>query len=395
MSGPQTDSSGQIVKKSGGNGVAKVDKAEAQLVDLLPRFQGDFERVLPKHLTPERFVRLAVSAVRANPELAKSTAASFMSCLLQCAQMGLEPNTPLDMAYLIPRKNGKRSQDESRRLGRPVTVIDCTLQVGYKGYLQLARNANVHIVAYAVREDDEFEYELGLNPTLRHKPSKAADRYKRPFTHAYAVAKSPDFPDIPVFIVLTREEVLARKAVGGGGPAWSGVGEERMWQKTAVRALVAWVPKSVEKLQIAAALDDASEGARSLASAIDASVSEDMHKHGMEFPVEADADNGAIDTTAEPALTAGEPVREQELAAAVAGRNQEQRAVVFGPKYGAAMRGKTFESGSAEQRQAYIDALDAGLAERHNADLQRHRDECSELHLQLIAEAQMEAQNGQ
>ena len=347
MSGPQTDSSGQIVKKNGNTAVAKVEKSESTLIDMLPRFQADFERVLPKHLTPERFVRLAVSAIRTNPALAKSTAASFMSCLLQCAQMGLEPNTPLDLAYLIPRKNGKKSKEESERLGRSVTVTDCTLQTGYKGYLQLARNANVHIVAYAVREGDEFEYELGLHPTLRHKPSKAADRYKKPFTHAYAVAKSPDFPDIPVFVVLTRDEVLARKAIGGGGDAWRGVGEERMWQKTAVRALIAWVPKSVEKLATAAALDDASEGARSLASSIDASVSEDMRKHGLEFPADNDAD--VITTTAEPAeLTDG---RTQQLAAAIGAKPD---AVVFNARWSKKLADKPVASADADTRAWYL-----------------------------------------
>lgn len=349
MSGPQTDSSGQIVKKNNGQAVAKVEKSEATLIDMLPRFQADFERVLPKHLTPERFVRLAVSAVRTNPDLAKCTAASFMSCLLQCAQMGLEPNTPLDMAYLIPRKNGKRSADESRRLGKTVTVMDCTLQTGYKGYLQLARNANVYIVAYAVRDGDVFEYELGLNPSLKHVPSKDANRHTKPFTHAYAVAKSPDFPDIPVFTVLTRAEVMARKAVGGGGPAWSGVGEERMWQKTAVRALIAWVPKSVEKLAVAAALDDASEGSRSLASAINGEVSDDMRRHGLEFP--ADSEPDAIDTTSEPAaLPDG---RMQELQTAISGTEQKST-VLFNGHFSRELSGKPVESQPANKRAQYL-----------------------------------------
>jgi phage RecT family recombinase len=231
--------------------------------------------------------------------------------------MGLEPNTPLDLAYLIPREDKKRSAAESRRLKRTVKYYECTLQIGYKGYLQLARNAAVHIQAYAVRAGDLFEFEYGLNPTLRHKPSEAPNRRKQPFTHAYAVARSSEFPDTPVFVVLTRDEVLARKALNAGsssdGSAWNAdVGEERMWQKTAVRALIAWVPKSSEQrstesahLARAAALDEASDGTRSLSSSVDADVIDTLQSHGLEFPQEEDdcgaSDENAIDTTAEPA----------------------------------------------------------------------------------------------
>lgn len=223
MTRPNTDNSGRIVRHNGANqtpppkAAAEASDAKAQapatIEDILPRYEKDFARVLPKHLTPERFMRLALSALRTTPELSRCTAASFLSCLMQCAQMGLEPNTALDLAYLIPYENKKRSKAESERQGRPVKWLDCTLQTGYKGYLQLARNAGVHIQAYAVREGDDFDFEYGLNPTLRHRPSKAPNRSARPFTHAYAVAKSSDFADIPVFVVLSREEVLARKAL--------------------------------------------------------------------------------------------------------------------------------------------------------------------------------------
>ncbi|HTU64281.1 MAG TPA: recombinase RecT, partial [Polyangiales bacterium] len=294
MSRPSTDNSGRIVRHGqNGNhntpppqaaGEAGKDDAPTTIADLLPRYEQDFRRVLPKHLTPERFMRLALSALRTTPGLADCTAASFLSCLMQCAQMGLEPNTALDLAYLIPRENRKRSEAESKRLRRPVKCMECTLQVGYKGYLQLARNANVHIMAYAVRDGDEFDYEYGLQPTLRHKPSSAANRSSRAFTHAYAVAKSPDFTDVPVFVVLSREEIMARKSLSGGsakgGSPWtSKVGEERMWQKTAVRALVAWVPKSSEHLSRATMIDDASEGTRSLASSVDAGVLDTLQSH--------------------------------------------------------------------------------------------------------------------
>jgi hypothetical protein len=92
MSRPNTDSSGRIVR-NGGNGTphspppqgapeANKKEALATIADLLPRYERDFARVLPKHLTPERFMRLALSALRTKRALADCTAASFLSCPL-------------------------------------------------------------------------------------------------------------------------------------------------------------------------------------------------------------------------------------------------------------------------------------------------------------------------
>ena len=75
------------------------------------------------------------------------------------AQLGLEPNTPLGQAYLIPYKNKG--------------AMECQFQIGYKGLIDLAyRNPQMQIIqAQAVYEHDYFEYELGLNPKLVHRPA--------------------------------------------------------------------------------------------------------------------------------------------------------------------------------------------------------------------------------
>lgn len=49
---------------------------------------------------------------------------SFLAALMNAAQLGLEPNTPLGQAYLIPYKNK--------------SVLECQFQIGYKGLIDLA-----------------------------------------------------------------------------------------------------------------------------------------------------------------------------------------------------------------------------------------------------------------
>jgi len=77
---------------------------------------------------------------------------------MNAAQLGLEPNTPLGQAYLIPFNNRG--------------TLECTFQIGYRGLLELAyRNPQMQTIqAEEVYEHDEFYYELGLNPKLIHKP---------------------------------------------------------------------------------------------------------------------------------------------------------------------------------------------------------------------------------
>ena len=74
---------------------------------------------------------------------------------MQAAQLGLEPNTPLGQAYLIPYGS------------------QCQFQIGYKGLINLGyRNPQMQIIsAQAVYEHDKFEYEFGLNPKLVHRPA--------------------------------------------------------------------------------------------------------------------------------------------------------------------------------------------------------------------------------
>ena len=84
---------------------------------------------------------------------------SFIASLLNSAQLGLEPNTPLGQAYLIPYKNKGQ--------------MECQFQIGYKGLIDLAyRNGQMQTIqAQAVYENDLFEYEYGLEPKLVHKPA--------------------------------------------------------------------------------------------------------------------------------------------------------------------------------------------------------------------------------
>lgn len=158
------------------------------LKDYIVAMKPGIQAALPSVMTPERFTRIALSAVSGNAKLASCDPQSFIAAMMTAAQLGLEPNTPLGQAYLIP-------------YGR-----QCQFQVGYKGLIDLAyRSGQVSIVqAHTVRENDKFEYELGLEPKLRHVPA-AGDRGDPVSYYAMFRTKDGGYG----FAVMSMSEVLA------------------------------------------------------------------------------------------------------------------------------------------------------------------------------------------
>lgn len=256
-----TTKTGEIVKKA----PTKADNLASILDSMLPQIK----RALPKHVDPDRMLRIAVTALRQNPDLGLCTPASFIGCVMQTAQLGLEPNTPLGLSYLIPRKN-KRLEAGQR---------ECTLIIGYQGQMDLSRRGGVPVIySYVVREGDSFRCTLGTDAKIEHEPSDAADREDKPITHAYAVAK---VAGEPVFVVLSKAQIekrRARSAAAEDGP-WI-TDYEAMCQKTVLRALWKFLPKSAE-MQRAEAVEDTQERGASITAALDPIVSDAMLKNGL------------------------------------------------------------------------------------------------------------------
>lgn len=136
----------------------KVDNVKS-MKDLVVSMSDQIQKALPTVITGERFTRMVLTAMSSNPQLQQCTPKSFLGAMMQAAQLGVEPNTPLGQAYLIPYKNKG--------------TLECQFQLGYKGLIDLAyRSGEVRdIQAHEVYENDEFEYELGLEPKLRHVPA--------------------------------------------------------------------------------------------------------------------------------------------------------------------------------------------------------------------------------
>lgn len=212
---------------------------------------------LPRHMTPERLLRIALTEVRRQPKLAECSQASLLSAVFSCAQLGLEPGGSLGHAYLVP-------------YGREVQFI-----LGYRGMIDLARRSGLidSISAHAVFEGDRFECEYGLAENLVHVPDwdnpNRTDPTKLRFV--YSVAKLSGGGT--QFEVMSRQEVDAvkRRSKGGNNGPWSS-DYVAMALKTVVRRLFKWLPVSIE-LARAVGLDEAAELGRSQESELELAAS--------------------------------------------------------------------------------------------------------------------------
>lgn len=137
-----------------------IQKSETKsMQQYIKSMEKEIAKALPSVITPERFTRMVLSALSVNPKLAECTPKSFLGAMMTAAQLGVEPNTPLGQAYLIPFRNHG--------------IMECQFQLGYKGLIDLAyRSGEVSIIqAHTVYENDDFSYEFGLDPYIKHKPA--------------------------------------------------------------------------------------------------------------------------------------------------------------------------------------------------------------------------------
>ena len=200
--------------------------------DLLERSKPRFAEVLPKHLTPDRLIRIAIAAASRTPQLLNCTPQSLALAVMNAAQLGLEAGSPLGSAYLVPYRNKSGS-------------YEAQLIVGYRGLIELARRSGEisMIEAHVVHKNDSFLCRFGMNPILEHEPCWEGD--PGDVVAAYAVAKLTD--GSTQVEVMTRAQIDAiknRSRAGRGGPWVSDYPE--MARKTVVRRLAKYLPLSVD-----------------------------------------------------------------------------------------------------------------------------------------------------
>jgi len=281
---------------------------ENQIVQM----RGEFARAIggatpqEQQKRAERFARVCVTAIRKSPQLQRCNPASILGAMMECAQLDLEPNTPSGLAYLIP-------------YGR-----DCTLQIGYRGLLQLMYRSgaiasfNADVVYRQEIEAGLFTYTSGIHPNIEHRidlldgSARTGNPQDIVAAYACAVLKSGE----PVIRLVTRKDIDQARAQGGkNSPAWRDH-FAAMAIKTAIKRLSQWLPQT--KMDEAFAAEDryavqqeAPAEAPQSGLSLEA-MNAMMQAQAVEAPQEAPAVEQAPAPQPEPVQTQPEPAPKPE-----------------------------------------------------------------------------------
>ena len=228
----------QNLAKRAESGNVKLNKS-MNIAEMIKVLEPEIRKALPSVITPERFTRMALSAINNTPKLAECTQMSFLAALMNVAQLGLEPNTPLGQAYLIPFQNKG--------------ILECQFQLGYKGLINLAyRNEQLQTIqAQCVYANDEFEYELGLNSKLFHKPA-LGERGEMVAVYALFKLQNGGYG----FEVMSRQDVdiyaqKYSKAINSSFSPWKTAYTE-MAMKTVIKRVLRYAPLKTDFLRAVA-----------------------------------------------------------------------------------------------------------------------------------------------
>lgn len=184
---------------------------------------------LPEHLNAKKMARVVITAITRTPKLLDCNPMTVMNAVIEASQLGLMPDGVLGHGYIVPYKT---------------TAVFIP---GYKGLLDLARRSGeiAWVQARLVFENDEFDYQYGMDPKLHHVPARVSAKEPGKFIAAYGIAKykTGEFH----FEVMHRDEIddiRKRSRAGNDGPWVTDYNE--MARKTVIRRLCKFLPLNPE-----------------------------------------------------------------------------------------------------------------------------------------------------
>jgi recombination protein RecT len=201
--------------------VTKRDQVDVFKSQVMNR-ESEFRMALPAHIPVERFMRVVNTAVTGNPDLLTADRVTLFQSAMKAAQDGLLPDGRDGALVIFAGK------------------VQWMPMIG--GILKKVRNSGelLSISAYVAYSNDEFEYSLGDEERITHRP--ALDDRGRPRL-VYAIAKTKDGGIYrEVMTVAEVEKVRAVSRAKNAGP-WKDWWDE-MARKTVLRRLSKRLPMS-------------------------------------------------------------------------------------------------------------------------------------------------------
>lgn len=202
------------------NQVTVINEVRHGIEKMAPQFKA----ALPQHVSVEKFVRVTLTAVQTTPELLEADRRTLFAAATRAAQMGLLPDG---------------------REGAIVTFKgQCQFMPMVAGVMKLVRNSGEISTwsVQAVYENDDFDYELGDNERIIHKP---ALRDRGGVVGAYSIVTMKDGEKSREFMGVEEIEAIRKRSRSGGSGPWVTDFAE-MAKKTVVRRHSKRLPMSTD-----------------------------------------------------------------------------------------------------------------------------------------------------
>ena len=133
-----------------------------EIKDLLEMRKGEIAKAAPRIIDTKRLMRICLSSIQKNPLLLECSPASLYRCVMDAATFGLTPDGATNEAHLVPFYSSKKKGYEAQFMPGYSGIIKLALQSGYINGVEL----------HEVYQNDEFEYEYGLDQKLIHRPTE-------------------------------------------------------------------------------------------------------------------------------------------------------------------------------------------------------------------------------
>lgn len=202
------------------------------LSTFMEKHKSQIAIALPKHITADRMVRLAMTSFSQNKALQKCDMNSIFASVVIAAQLGLEIGVG-GQGYLVPYA-GK-----------------ATFVPGWQGLVDLvSRAGRATVWTGAVYAGDQFDWALGDNPFVKHQPNGDGDHWKQ-ITHVYAIGRV-NGSQYPVIEVWTMDRVIRHlnkyNKVSTSHYALTNDGQnmEMYARKVVLLQVLKYMPKSIE-----------------------------------------------------------------------------------------------------------------------------------------------------
>lgn len=185
--------------------VAKRPKTIFDLLTGDKKVESAIAAVASQFMTPDRFLRLAVNAVKKTPLLLECDPQTVLGSFMASAALGLEPNTVQQQAFLIPYSRSVKKGNDW------VKVYDCQFQVGYRGFITLAhRSPHINsLQAEAIHENDLFDHMLGTESFLKYRK---AMKDRGELIGAFAYSRLASGVEIATVLPLTEIHKIRSKS---------------------------------------------------------------------------------------------------------------------------------------------------------------------------------------